>query len=95
MHSLWSDGDQYPEMIVDWYKSHGYDFLAMSDHNTLQEGERWTNTESNKAGAEGLKGYIKRFGTNWVEQRGANGAPQRKRWNVKKSRSFSFLTTSI
>ena len=71
-HSLWSDGDQYPEMIVDWYKSHGYDFLAMSDHNTLQEGERWTITESNKAGAEGLRGYIKRFGTNWVEQRGTN-----------------------
>nr|MBA3762074.1 hypothetical protein [Chthoniobacterales bacterium] len=22
-HSLWSDGDDYPEMIVEWYKGHG------------------------------------------------------------------------
>src|SRR5687768_2391459 len=34
-HSLWSDGDDYPEMIVDWYKQHGYQFLALSDHNVL------------------------------------------------------------
>ena len=23
-HSFWSDGDDYPEMIVDWYKTAGY-----------------------------------------------------------------------
>src|SRR6186997_2621450 len=40
-HSLWSDGDDFPEMIVDWYKSRGYHFLALSDHNTLQTGEKW------------------------------------------------------
>lgn len=40
-HSLWSDGDDYPEMILDWYKAHGYHFAALSDHNTLNhlEGE--------------------------------------------------------
>ncbi|MGH7171596.1 MAG: hypothetical protein ACRELG_15070, partial [Gemmataceae bacterium] len=27
-HSLWSDGDDFPEMIADWYKAHGYHFLA-------------------------------------------------------------------
>src|SRR5262245_24226725 len=27
-HSLWSDGDDFPEMIGDWYKKNGYDFLA-------------------------------------------------------------------
>jgi len=37
-HTLWSDGDDFPEMVVDWYKSRGYDFLALSDHNVLQEG---------------------------------------------------------
>ena len=21
-HSLWSDGDHYPEMVADWYKTH-------------------------------------------------------------------------
>src|SRR4051812_40680344 len=23
-HSLWSDGNDFPEMIADWYKSNGY-----------------------------------------------------------------------
>ena len=40
-HSLWSDGDDFPEMIADWYKSEGYDFLALSDHNVLSDHERW------------------------------------------------------
>jgi hypothetical protein len=40
-HSLWSDGDGAPEHIADWYKSHGYQFLVLSDHNILQEGEKW------------------------------------------------------
>ena len=40
-HSLWSDGDDYPEMIADWYKREGYHFLGISDHNVLQQGDRW------------------------------------------------------
>ena len=37
-HSYWSDGDEFPEMITDWYKSAGYHFMALSDHNILAEG---------------------------------------------------------
>ena len=37
-HSLWSDGDDFPEMIADWYKRHGYHFLTLTDHNVLSEG---------------------------------------------------------
>ena len=44
-HSYWSDGDDFPEMIADWYKRHAYDFLALSDHNVLSEGERWIDAE--------------------------------------------------
>src|SRR5678815_281465 len=40
-HSLWSDGNDFPELICDWYRDHDYDFLAISDHNTLAEGEKW------------------------------------------------------
>src|SRR4051812_28125014 len=40
-HSLWSDGDGYPEMIVDWYQARGYNFLALSDHNIFAQGEKW------------------------------------------------------
>ena len=38
-HSLWSDGDDYPEMIMDWYQSNGYHFIGLSDHNILQQVE--------------------------------------------------------
>jgi len=68
-HSLWSDGDQYPEMIVEWYKAHGYQFLALSDHNVMLVGEKWIDAVTNKGGEAGLRKYLERFGTNWVEQR--------------------------
>jgi len=40
-HTLWSDGDAAPELAVDWYRARGYAFLALTDHNQLQEEERW------------------------------------------------------
>jgi hypothetical protein len=68
-HSLWSDGDDYPEMIADWYKRNGYDFLAFSDHNILLEGERWIPATNNRGGAAALEKYRKRFGPHWVQER--------------------------
>src|SRR6185295_6576046 len=68
-HTLWSDGDDYPEMVVAWYKEHGYNFLAISDHNVMLEGERWINAETNRGGRVALEKYVARFGTNWVLQR--------------------------
>ena len=55
-HSLWSDGNDYPEMIVDWYARRGYQFLALSDHNVLGQGRRWMSVaEANKrAGQDGF-----------------------------------------
>lgn len=32
-HTLESDGDSPPEVVARWYKSHGYNFLVLSDHN--------------------------------------------------------------
>lgn len=40
-HSLWSDGDAAPEVVVAWYKANGYDWLSLTDHNTLLQGDRW------------------------------------------------------
>jgi hypothetical protein len=74
-HTLWSDGDDFPEMVVDWYKSRGYDFLALSDHNKLQEGE-FGVVETNAAIARILPRYTRRFGADWVKRgTGKNGAP--------------------
>ena len=70
-HSLWSDGNDYPEMICDWYVQHGYHFLALSDHNILSQGEKWVPEEqASKRGAiDALKRYRARFGDAWVETR--------------------------
>lgn len=40
-HSLWSDGDAAPEVVVAWYKEHGYDWISLTDHDVLLRGERW------------------------------------------------------
>src|SRR2546430_883068 len=64
-HSFWSDGDDSPEMIADWYRRHGYHFLTLSDHNVLSEGERWANVSKDRE--EIVKKYLARFGESWVE----------------------------
>ena len=71
-HSLWSDGDQFPEMIAHWYREHGYHFLALTDHNVLSEGERWMSyAQIVKRSDDGiLQRYRDRFGDTWVETRG-------------------------
>ncbi|MGN6546686.1 MAG: PHP domain-containing protein [Aureliella sp.] len=74
-HSLWSDGDDFPEMIAAWYLDHGYNFLALSDHNVLSDGQRWMPLEKivDRGGKEVLPKYVKRFGKAWVETRGEEG----------------------
>jgi hypothetical protein len=68
-HTLWSDGDDYPEMVVDWYKSHGYHFLVLSDHNILQEGDKWTPLTAERASVSAYDKYLDRFGPGWVQRR--------------------------
>ncbi len=34
-HTTESDGDEDPHKVASWYRRHGYDFLALSDHNHL------------------------------------------------------------
>ena len=68
-HSLWSDGDDFPEMITDWYREQGYDFLAISDHNTLAEGEKWVSVRTGSPLMDHYERYVDRFGPDWVEER--------------------------
>ncbi|MHA3770601.1 hypothetical protein ACXR0O_03575 [Verrucomicrobiota bacterium sgz303538] len=72
-HSLWSDGDDYPEMICDWYKSRGYNFLALSDHNILADNERWIDVKKSRGGEVAFSKYLKRFDKPWVEERETEG----------------------
>jgi hypothetical protein len=71
-HSLWSDGNDFPEMICDWYQRNGYQFLALSDHNILStKVDNWIDPDlAAKRGAIGaLERYEERFGKDWVELR--------------------------
>ncbi len=72
-HSLWSDGDEYPEMIMNWYKANGYQFVGLSDHNILQEGEKWITVPRQKDRRLVFERYLQTFGPDWVTYRkGAN-----------------------
>lgn len=90
-HTLWSDGDGFPEMAIDWYKTHGYQFLALSDHNVLLQGERWIALSDVAKRAKGepwrgaghrttdaFEAYLAQYGPHWVETRShpTNGEPQ-------------------
>lgn len=79
-HSLWSDGDEFPEMIADWYRQQGYHFLALTDHNVLSQGIRWMPVKKVVARSDDgvVDRYRQRFGDHWVEQRRSpdNGEPE-------------------
>ena len=72
-HTLWSDGDDYPEQIAKWYKDNGYHFLTLTDHNTLQVGERWIDVMKSKGGPPALAKYRAAWGEAWVQTRERNG----------------------
>lgn len=77
-HSLWSDGNDFPEMIFNWYRESGYDFVAMSDHNTLQEGDKWMDLESIRkrqkaVGRDAVTKCEARFGKEWLRRETRDG----------------------
>ena len=75
MHSFWSDGYGFPEMITDWFKQQGYHFIAFTEHDRLQTGEMWIVCDAARdkvsvlVPAELLPSYLERFGSVWVETR--------------------------
>ena len=77
-HSLWSDGNDFPEMIIKWYADNGYDFATLSDHDVLAVGERWMSLEAIKKrqrtlGRSAIEKYQRAFGDDWVETREKDG----------------------
>lgn len=73
-HSLWSDGNDFPEMIFDWYKQRGYNFVGLSDHNVLQQGEKWVGVEAIKKkqraiGRDAISKAEARFGKEWLTRK--------------------------
>ena len=60
----------FHEMVVDWYKSHGYDFLGLSDHDVRAHKGAWRALP--KLSPKVLEAYRKRFGDAWVQTRKKN-----------------------
>jgi hypothetical protein len=72
-HSYWSDGDEFPEMIMGWYKDHGYDFVGLSDHNTLAAGEKWKLVPRGGVYKDAFYTYLEKYGEDWVEYKEDTG----------------------
>jgi len=74
-HTLWSDGNHFPEMVVDWYAQHDYDFLALTDHNIVADHEKWMQNDEvvRRGGRTALADYRQRFGRDWVQERQQDG----------------------
>ena len=75
-HTYWSDGDEFPEMVLDWYKSKGYQFIGLSDHNTLSRDEKWVLVKKSPMYETGFQNYLNKFGKNWVEHKTDTGRVQ-------------------
>lgn len=77
-HTLWSDGNDFPEMVADWYVRNGYQFLALSDHNILHAKEVWMPEAAIAKrklalGKSAMEKYRARFGDEWVQTREVDG----------------------
>lgn len=68
-HSYWSDGDEFPEIIMEWYKNEGYDFVALSDHNIIAEGEKWKKIREDSLYQDAFRNYLEKYGEEWVNYR--------------------------
>ena len=60
-HSFWSDGDDFPEMIMELYKTHGYDFISLSDHNILAQGDKWKLIPASPIYQQRFEEYLKKY----------------------------------
>ncbi|MEX2235785.1 MAG: histidinol-phosphatase [Cyclobacteriaceae bacterium] len=75
-HSYWSDGDEFPEMVMDWYKTRDYDFVALTDHNILAEGEKWITVRKGRIYEDAFQKYLDKYGEQWVTYKNDTGRIQ-------------------
>ncbi len=93
-HSLWSDGNDFPEMITEWYQRAGYDFMALSDHNILARSEKWVSLEMIEKRQKGkgpgaMEKYRARYaGTDWIETRKHKGSEEVRLKKLEEYRSL-------
>jgi hypothetical protein len=83
-HTLWSDGDAAPDYVVNWYKESGYNFIAITDHNTMLIGDRWVPVGFESLVSEiTVKDLREKLGEDWVETREVDGKTEMRLKNMK------------
>ena len=76
-HTLWSDGDAPPEHAIQWYVDNDYDFLVLSDHNVMQQGEKWfAITPDGRLTPAKVDSVNEVFGEDWAEMRDNDGTTE-------------------
>jgi len=75
-HTYWSDGDEFPEVVLDWYKSRDYNFIGLSDHNIIAEGEKWKTISNDSIYQTAFQNYLKSYGEEWVTYKIDSGRTQ-------------------
>ncbi|QYA24172.1 histidinol-phosphatase [Gramella sp. MT6] len=68
-HSYWSDGDEFPEMIMQWYKDRDYQFVALSDHNIIAEGVKAITIRNERLYLKAFEEYLDEYGEDWMNYR--------------------------
>jgi hypothetical protein len=69
-HTLWSDGDAAPELATAWYRERDFDFLVLSEHNTMAIGTRWFEVgDGTRLTDERLTQLQEQFGAESIELR--------------------------
>lgn len=66
-HTFWSDGDDFPEQVTQWYVDNDYAFLAISDHNTIADGEKWLSIPKQHSRFATFERYLAESPDEWVE----------------------------
>ena len=51
---------------MEWYRSNDYQFIALSDHNILAEGEKWKVISEDSIYQAAFKNYLNTYGEDWV-----------------------------
>ena len=60
MHSMWSDGNVFPENAVAWYRDNGYQFVCLSDHQVLQtDTGAWLEVGAKRLSRAAADAYVK------------------------------------
>lgn len=88
-HTYWSDGNAAPQVVVSWYREHGYQFLVLSEHDRFPIGERWYAVSESDEGpltAQKLADLRTEYGDAAITTRERDGRREMRLWELDELR---------